>query len=148
MIADKMRAQQRANAERPPLAWAYPQPVNEPKLVEAVGRSGEDPNALRPWLTHHELHQAADVMMGILLFRMRRKPEALDRFDEVLAEPAVPCSERFFERYPLPVPFNVAGVDVTIPVKPQRRGNLCSGDVPNERRLRPSHAGSSTSRAE
>jgi hypothetical protein len=116
VMADQIRAQQCANAERSHTAWVYPQSKDEPKLVAALSRSAENPNTFRPWLIHHQLGQVANVWMGVLLFRMRRKAEALDRFDEVLSEPVVPCSEGFFERYPLPVPFNVSGVDVTIPL--------------------------------
>lgn len=67
--------------------------------METVSRSGENPNALRPWLAHYELGQAANVWMGMLLFRMRRKPEALDRFDEVLA-PRRSLLTGIFERHP------------------------------------------------
>ncbi len=92
----------------------YPQSDDEPELVKAICLSRDDPDALRPWRTHQELGQVANVWSGALLFAMRRKPEALDRFDEVLAEGPCPYSQGFFQRHPLPVPFNVAGVSVTI----------------------------------
>lgn len=115
-VADEIRVQEQANAGKPPTAWLYPRSQDEPKLLEAIRLSSEDFNNLRPWLTHRDLGQVANLWMGIQLFRVRRKSQALDRFDEVLAHPAVACCEGFFERYPLPVPFNVEGVGVTIPL--------------------------------
>jgi hypothetical protein len=44
MIADQIRAQQCANAERSHTAWVYPQSKDEPKLLVALSESAENPN--------------------------------------------------------------------------------------------------------
>jgi hypothetical protein len=54
--------------------------------------------------------------MAVELFAVGRVAESFDRFEEVLAEPPSGWSAGVFERYPLPVPFNVAGVDSAIPM--------------------------------
>ena len=45
-VAEEIRAQERANAEKPSTAWVYPRSEDEPKLVETVRLSSENLNDL------------------------------------------------------------------------------------------------------
>lgn len=96
-----------------PVPSAHP---DEDALVDAVIRAAASLEVLRPWLDHPELGQVAKVLKGAGLVEKGRAAEALDYFDEVLAEPPCAAAEVFFHRYPLPIPFRAAGIDTVIPL--------------------------------
>ncbi|HME48296.1 hypothetical protein [Mycobacterium sp.] len=86
--------------------------TDERKFEKAMARPLEDPDVLRPWLTHAELGDAANVCRGCCLLPIGR----IDRLARVLANQPVPASARFFRRHPLPAPFSVEDLDIAIPL--------------------------------
>ena len=95
-----------------------PPPVHpdEDGLVEAMIESAKNLDAIKPWLAHPELGQVAKIWLGAGLVSKGRTAEAFDYFDEVLAEPPSAAAEAFFDRYPLPVPFEAGGINTVVPL--------------------------------
>lgn len=112
----KLKAAQYFQAALSGLQQRSLSPANqiEAGLVNAMVQAVNNLDAVQPWLNDPELGQVAQVWKGAGLFSKGRKAEALDCFDEVLAEPPSPAAEDFFRRYSLPVPFHAAGMDTTV----------------------------------
>lgn len=96
-----------------PLALLHP---DEGALLDATIAAADDVEALHPWLNHPDLGQVAKVLFGAALVTQGRAAEAQGYFEQVLAEPPSATAEAFFNRYPLPMPFEAVGIQTVVPL--------------------------------
>ncbi len=94
---------------------SLPKSRDEKKFTKVVAKSAKNPDALREWLTHPELGEAAGLMMGAAYCRWALGV-AGGRFANALSVAPSPASEGFYARHPIEIQLEMAGATAKVGV--------------------------------